>query len=611
MNQTCTFNFTSTSPQLTAAIRSLTPLILMNCQILGSYPADKSSYVYQQSYSEYDFIIVGAGSAGSTIAGRLSEIPAWKVLLIEAGTDPPINSDIPFLYPTLRHSAYDWNYTTEVTGDTCLAFPGNRCTWPRGKALGGSSSINTLVAIRGNPRDYDYWESLGNPGWGYKHVLKYFKKLERLRVSKYKDEAAHGYSGKVFEELSTNKTVYDITEAKNYIANFATKFGYKIVEDINAHNQAGITFIPCTLRNNVRWNTAKAYLEHAKDRRNLTLMKGTMVTKILINDRNKAYGVEVCKNGKYKRIYCRKEVIVSAGAINSPQLLMLSGIGPQNHLSKFKIKVKQNLCVGCNLRDHLSVHSYIGAIQLESYKKNLDISYILKQYLIKRSDIGTGFDTCLFFNTTGYQSDYPNIQVTYTILPMSTSVRSIYEKVREMKPSIKKETSAFTKDDPLFQMDVALLKPKSQGRIFLNSRDPFEHPKIFTGYLTEKDDLYALIEALRVTDTLVRSKAFKQYGTMQSIPILRCLLQVPYSDKYYECLIRHFGTTKYHPAGTCKMGPSKDPDAVVSSELKVHGIQGMRVADASIMPQVPNANLNIPVIMIGEKVSDMIKKDWS
>ncbi|XP_065222640.1 glucose dehydrogenase [FAD, quinone]-like [Planococcus citri] len=610
MSQSCPFNVTSNVPQLSAVLRSLTPLIMMNCQIMGSYPEDKSSHVYQQFYPKYDFIVVGAGSAGSTIASRLSEIPAWKVLLIEAGTDPPLNSDIPLLNPSLLRTSYDWNYHTEVTGDTCLAFLNNQCNWPRGKALGGSSSINFLIAIRGNPKDYDYWESLGNPGWGYKHVLKYFKKLERLRVPKYEDKVAHGYSGDVFVEEFTNKTVYNITEANNYIFNFTTQFGYKVVEDMNAHYQAGITLLPGTLRNNVRWNTAKAYLQPAKDRRNLVVMKGTTVTKILINNQKRAYGVEVYKDGKYKKIYCRKEIIVSAGTVNSPQLLMLSGIGPRDHLTTFNIKVKQNLCVGCNLRDHLSVLNYFVKVKLQSYKVNLDISYILKKYFKSRTDLGTGFDINTFFNTSGYTSDHPNIQVFHIVLPHSTSVESIYSQITLFKPNIGIQIPKFIGNAAQFQMAPVLLKPKSKGRILLNSKNPFEYPRIISGYLTEREDVYALIEALRILNAMFQTEAFKKYGTMTSLSVEACSILVQFSDEYYECIVRHFGASAYHPGGTCKMGPPQDPDAVVSPKLKVYGIKGLRVADASIMPQLTSGNLNIPTIMIGEKAADMIKKYW-
>ncbi|XP_065221441.1 glucose dehydrogenase [FAD, quinone]-like [Planococcus citri] len=613
LSQPCPFTYTSSLPELTQAIRSLTPLIMENCEIMGSYPEDKSSYVYQQFYPQYyDFIIVGSGSAGSTIAGRLSEIQEWKVLLIEAGTDPPINSDIPFLFASMVQTPYDWNYTTTVSGDTCMAYVGNQCTWPRGKVLGGSSSTNFIGAIRGNARDYDYWESLGNTGWGYKNVLKFFKKLERIRNLNYEDRSAHGYFGPVYIEPYTNKTVYDVIKVKNYIASYCTKYGYKIVEDINANNQAGLALLPGTLHNDVRWNTAKAYLQPAKDRPNLTVMKGTMVIKILINNQKQAYGVVVHKDGKTKEIYCTKEVIVSAGAINSPQLLMLSGIGPEKHLRKLNIKVIKNACVGCNLRDHLSVHSHIGIInaELDGYGVEHGAEYLLYRYLSRREDIGLAMDAMLFINTTGNTAEYPNVQVFHTILPRNNFMKAFFGKLLMFKPDIGQLLANSIETNAILLMFPVLLRPESTGEILLKSKNWFDPPIIISGYMTQKKDIDALTEALRIIESISETKTFKTYGTLKVLQAPACLKLPPKSDEYYECLIRYFGTTTYHPSGTCRMGPSKDSTAVVSPELKVYGIKGLRVADASIMPQLTAGNINIPVIMIGEKAADMVKKDW-
>lgn len=201
--------------KLLSTLPILAPLILSNCHLVSPYPPDKASHIYQNPYPEYDFIIIGAGSAGCTIANRLSEIFHWKILLIEAGKDPPIISDIPSLFPALLESPYDWNYSTEPSTKSCLGYVNNQCKWPRGKVLGGSSTINAMLAVRGNPRDYNNWESMGNPGWSYKDVLKYFKKLERVSISRWHDENLHGYNGNVYIEDYTNNTLYNIEQIIN------------------------------------------------------------------------------------------------------------------------------------------------------------------------------------------------------------------------------------------------------------------------------------------------------------------------------------------------------------------------------------------------------------
>ncbi|XP_065201093.1 glucose dehydrogenase [FAD, quinone]-like [Planococcus citri] len=606
-NQTCPTISSSSFVQLVLT-QLLTPLITSNCDLTASYPNDKSSNVYQQTFPEYDFIIVGAGSAGCTIANRLSEVKDWKILLIEAGTDPPVNSDIPSLFPTLLQSPFDWNYSTEPAEDSCLGMINNQCKWPRGKALGGSSSINFMLAVRGNAKDYNHWESLGNPGWGYKHVLKYFKKLERVRTPRL-DEKLHGYSGNVYLEDFTNNTIYDTKAVKNFIANYSIESGLPIVPDINAHHKAGVAIVPGTLHNMVRWSTAKAYLGPDQRKINLDVMKQTLVTKILIDDKKRAYGIEVLKNGKYKQIFCKKEVIVSAGSINSPQLLMLSGIGPKNHLQNNNIEVIRDLKVGYNLQDHLITYGLVAKLDMKNLTVNVPNDDILYNYLSKRIDVGFVTDTMIFFNTTGYDANYPDIQIHHIVFPQNRTRLPLLSG-SNFKPEIVDEFLKLSKQAPMLFMLPTLLRPKSRGRVFLKNNNPSERAKIVTGYLTEKEDVSKVVQAFRTLEKLSQTEAFKKYGKLTYVPLKECAAFIPHSDKHYECLARHLGITVYHAAGTCKMGPLSDPYAVVSSTLKVHGVEGLRVADASIMPHIVSGNTNIPTIMIGEKASDLIKDDW-
>ncbi|XP_065221443.1 glucose dehydrogenase [FAD, quinone]-like [Planococcus citri] len=610
MNDTCPLLSTYSFLQPLSTLPILAPLILSNCHLTSPYPSNKAFNVYLQHDPEYDFIIIGAGSAGCVIANRLSEISNWKVLLIEAGTDPPILSDIPSLFPLLLQTPYDWDYSTEPATQSCLGYVNNQCKWPRGKTLGGSSSINAMLAVRGNRKDYDNWESMGNPGWGYDHVMKYFKKLERVFIPRWGNDSTLGYAGNVFVEDYTNNTLYDIRKIINYMAKYYADLGYNTVEDFYAHPRAGLTSLPGTLRDDVRWSSAKAYLTPARNRPNLVVMKSTLATKILINERKKAYGVEVLNYGKYKKIYCKKEVIVSAGSINSPQILMLSGIGPKNHLRELNIDTIQDLKVGYNLQDHIAMVAYVAQLNLKNYTLDLRLLDFPYGYLSERIDTGILPNTMLFFNTTGNTEDYPDIQTYHILVPRIPMPIFLPFPLEGLRVETVNKIINLAEKAPSILITPALVRPKSRGRVYLNSKDPLDKIKIISGYLTAEEDVKTMVEVFKILRKLSQSQAFKQHATLTHIPVEVCSKFVINSDRYYECLLRHLCTTAYHPSGTCKMGPSHDADAVVSPELKMYGISGLRVADSSIMPQVTSSNTNIPTMMIGEKASDMIKKDW-
>ncbi|XKL64620.1 hypothetical protein PGB90_004706 [Kerria lacca] len=573
----------------------------------AKYPDDLSMKILEEE-REYDFIIVGAGSAGCAIANRLTEIPHWNVLLIEAGSNPPIESDIPNLFGSLFGTKYDWNYKTEGSEYSCRGMIENKCVWPRGKMLGGSSSINAMLYVRGHPNDYDNWQELGNPSWDYTNVLHYFKKLETVRSDRMKKNV-HGYDGYVNVEEYKNASDYNYDEIREKIKQAGAQLGYPYIEDLAAMPGSGVTIVPGTLKDGVRWNTAKAYLTPIRGRKNLVLMKQTHVTKLLVDNTKRVYGVQIYSNGQLKEITCKKEVILSAGSINTPQIMMLSGIGPKKHLQQIGIPVVQDLKVGYNMQDHAIV---IGSfIKLNISLNKQFVTDPLYNYLTSRNDLGSlrMVNTMFFVDTMNRTRNYPDIQIFFfSFTPKHKFLRLFFEE-SNLHGDIIKNIENENQNWFLLQLAPTLLRPKSRGRIMLKNKNPFEQPRIISGYLTHPEDVETLIKGLRFINQLMTTKALRDSSLFET-PIQECTQFKFHTDAYYECRIRNLATTIYHPVGTCQMGPDYNPDSVVDSSLRVYGVKGLRIADASIMPNIVSGNTNIPTIMIGEKAANFVKEMW-
>ena len=529
---------------------------------------------------EFDFIIVGAGSAGCALANRLSESGKHSVALLEAGPrdrNPWIHIPVGY-FKTMGSPGADWRYETQA--DPGLA--GRSIPWPRGRVLGGSSSINGLLYVRGQPQDYDGWAQLGCTGWGWDEVLPFFKRSEN-----WEGEDRSGLRGKdgplSVQNSRLNREVVDLW------IDAAKASGFRRNADYNGEDQEGVGYFQLTMRDGFRCSSAVAYLKPARGRKNLEIITNAQTEKVLIED-GRAVGVRARVNGKMTNIGARNEVILSAGSIGSPQILMLSGVGDGDELAKHGIQVQKELAgVGKNLQDHLQARP---VFKTDLSTINTEINNIFKQgmialrYAANRSgpmamavSLGTGF--------VKTEEHLETADIQFHIQPFSAD-----------KPSDgPHKFSAFT-------ASVLQMRPESAGHLELRSANMDDHPLIHPNYLATDTDCRTIVKGIQIARKIAQFEPLKSHVTEEHAP-------GPGVGVDDEAAIldwaRRTAVTIYHPTGTCKMGT--DSMAVVDPRLRVHGIKGLRVADASIMPRIVSGNTNAPAIMIGEKASDLILED--
>ena len=523
----------------------------------------------------FDYIIVGAGSAGCVLANRLSENPNHKVLLLETGgSDKSIFIKMPTaLSIPMNTDKYAWQFNTEK--EPYLNNREMHC--PRGKVLGGSSSINGMVYVRGHAKDFDEWEAHGAEGWNYQACLPYFQKAETW----YKgNDAYRGGNG----ELGVNNG----NEMKNPLYTAFIKAGeqagYDITSDYNGKQQEGFGSMHMTVKDGVRSSASREYLDPVKSRKNLTIVTGALVTKVVLEDKV-AKGVEYVVNGKTETAATSNEVILSAGSIGSPHILQLSGIGDKDILEKAGVDVKHHLPgVGQNLQDHLEFYFQYKCKQPITLNRKLGLiskGLIGARWLLNRSGLGATnhFESCAFIRSKA-DVEWPDIQ--YHFLPAAIRYDG---------------KSAFDGDG--FQVHVGHNKPKSRGSVTLQSANPTVPPKILFNYLQHPDDIEGFRACVRLTREIIAQSAFDDFrdGEIQPGEHIQ-------TDEEIDAFVREAVESAYHPSCSCKMG--EDEMAVVDSQTNVHGIEGLRVVDSSIFPTIPNGNLNAPTIMVAEKAADMI-----
>ncbi|KAI5724823.1 hypothetical protein M8J77_007589 [Diaphorina citri] len=659
---------------------------LKRVSLRGVHYREEFLYGNKRLLDEYDFIIVGAGVGGCVVAHRLSEVPSWKVLLIEAGDEDRIFTDLVLISHYYQFTPYNWGFKTTPQKNACLGLPNNQCLWPQGKGVGGSTIINGNIFTRGFPNDFNEWESLGNTGWSFDNVLKYFKKFERINIPELNsDTVYHNTNGLLNVEYSPYKS-----KLSDIFLKSSKELGYTNIDYNNPNTKIGFSIVQSTIKNGRRMTASKAYLKPIIDRTNLHVIKNSRVVKIIIDPISKqAKGVELVKNGHKRSVFARKEVIVSSGAFNSPKLLMLSGVGPREHLTELGIPVVQDLRVGDNLMEHVAYSALTFGI-------NKTFSVVTKRLLRQPIKTGvkwiagqgeltsTGTDGLAFFKTkyNGYKqagpadiptandaifsgndnrirkrdssntvdcintfnhlrlckesnatfgnvdengrrrralvpggdSDGADVEIMFIPASFATEGEaeiSFLRKTMGVSDDIYKEVYRDVINKDSWSVWIITMYPESRGKVRLASKNPWAPPLIDPNFFDKEIDVLRIVEGIKFAIRMSETEPFQSIGSkLVDRPIPGCK-HLPFgSDEYWVCCVKHLTMQTHHQCGTCKMGPATDPTAVVDPRLRVYGIQGLRVIDASIMPVLPGGHTVAPTYMIGEKGADMIKEDW-
>ncbi|XP_070507031.1 glucose dehydrogenase [FAD, quinone]-like [Chironomus tepperi] len=590
------------------------PIIDNIVRRIGDIRVEKLAY-----FNEYDFIIVGSGPAGCVLANRLTENPNWNVLLIEAGTVEFVIEQIPALAPFEFFSRYNWRYVSEKQPYGCFGSKDGRCKVYQGKALGGSTAINGMVYTRGSKEDFDTWVKLGNYGWDYyKTVLPAFKKSEKSHLKYYHKTKFHNNTG----YLSVAHNEYQTPLLKTFMDG-SKAMGLNEI-DFNADDNIGVSKMQSNTFEGRRHSAYKSFIEPFLHRQNLHIMLNTRVTKVLIDKNTKnAYGVQIFRRNKYQYVFSRREVILSAGSLHSPQLLQLSGVGPRADLQRIGVPLIHDLPVGKEMHDHVAFPGMLFRTNIKNPSLPFfEVGNLINFFttFLQGMGVGTipiGAESIAFIQTKPSYAPNPRLSnielVLLSFSPATDGGRVVTEgegMAKWLYDSVYKPIEGDTNYS--FTIIISLLHSKSVGYLELKDRNIFNPPRFYNNFYKEPEDVETVLEAIKYVIAMSKTKPFRDIGArLHDIPIPTCAKYGFGSDNYWRCAIRTWCVSFHHQVGTCKMGPPTDRTAIVNPELKVYGVKRLRVIDTSIIPVSTTSHPCAASYMVGEVGADMIKRDWA